>query len=340
VTRFPYFIVFACFLGMLSGAPVMAQKPCDDGASDTEIKIGNIATYKGWGKEYATVVRAEAAYFQKINERGGVNGRKIKFISLDNASEPGPSLELARKLVEDEKVLLIFGSIGTESNLAIRAYMKDKKVPQLFVQTSSAVFDDPARFPWIMGLFATFRSEDRVYAKYLLQNRLTGKIGVLYANDDAGKEYLAGVRDVLADKTATMIVKEVACQVSEQGSDEALNLRIASLKESGADVFLNFSVGPFATRSIGAAYDLGWHPLQFIPNASLSVVGFLEPAGLEKAAGIIANARSKGWQSVRAQSDPAVREFLDWMKKYNPDASLRDQNNVAATNVPRRSSKC
>jgi branched-chain amino acid transport system substrate-binding protein len=323
------FAAFASFAAMLSTTPVIAQKSYDDGVSDTEIKIGNIAPYTGWGKEYASVARAEAAYFQMVNDRGGINGRKIKFISLDNASEPAPSLELARKLVEDEKVLLIFSPIGTESNLAIRAYMNDKKVPQLFVQTSSAIFDDPTHFPWTMGFFASYRTEGRVYAKYILQNRPTGKIGVLYANDDAGKEYLAGVRDVLTDRAAAMIVKEVAYQVSEQTSDEAMNSQIASLKESGADVFLNFSVGPFATRSIRAAYDLGWHPLQFIPNASLSVVAFLEPAGLEKAAGIITNARSKGWQSARAQSDPAVRDFLDWMKKYNPDASLRDQNNVA-----------
>jgi branched-chain amino acid transport system substrate-binding protein len=322
-------IAFASCVAMLSTTPVMAQKSYDDGASDTEIKIGNIAPYTGWGKEYASVALAEAAYFQMVNDRGGINGRKIKFISLDNASEPAPSLELARKLVEGEKVLLIFSPIGTESNLAIRAYMNDKKVPQLFVQTSSAIFDDPAHFPWTMGFFATYRTEGRVYAKYILQNRPTGKIGVLYANDDAGKEYLAGVRDVLADKAAAMIVKEVAYQVSEQTSDEAMNSQIAGLKESGADVFLNFAVGPFATRSIRSAYDLGWHPLQFIPNASLSVFAFLEPAGLEKAAGIITNARSKGWQSTRSQSDPAVRDFLDWMKKYNPDASLRDQNNVA-----------
>jgi branched-chain amino acid transport system substrate-binding protein len=319
------FCAIASLAALMTAASSAGQKAYDPGASGTEIKIGNIAPYTGWGFEYATVARAEAAYFQMINDRGGINGRKINLLSLDDASEPAKSLDLARKLVEDDKVLLIFSSIGTESNLAIRAYMNGNKIPQLFLQSSPAVFDDPSRFPWTMGFFATYRSEGLAYAKYILQNKPVAKIAVLYANDDSGKEYLAGVREGLGDKASALIVKELSYQVS----DPAIESQIAALKDSGADVFLNFSVGPFATRSIRAAYDLGWHPLQFIPNVSLSVAAFLEPAGLEKSAGIITNARSKSWLSPRAQSDPAVREFLDWMSKYNPHASLRDQNNVA-----------
>jgi branched-chain amino acid transport system substrate-binding protein len=327
------FATIALLAGLMTATPAAAQKSYDAGASDTEIKIGNIAPYTGWGKEYAAVARAEAAYFQMINDRGGINGRKINFVSVDDASEVAKSADLARKLVEEDKVLLIFSSIGTESNLAIRTYMNEKKIPQLFVQSSSAVFDDPSHFPWTMGFFATYRTEGLVYAKYILQNRPGAKIGVLYANDDGGKEYLAGVHDGLGDKAASLIVKEVSYQVSgqlsEQISDGAIEPQIVALKDSGADVFLNFSIGPFATQAIRAAYDLGWHPLQFIPNASLSIAAFLDPAGLEKSKGVITNARSKGWTSSRAQSDPAVREFLDWMSKYNPQASLRDQNNVA-----------
>jgi branched-chain amino acid transport system substrate-binding protein len=168
-----------------------------------------------------------------------------------------------------------------------------------------------------------------VYAKYILQNKPRAKVAVLYANDDAGKEYLAGVHDGFGDKASAMIVKEISYQVSDQFSDRALEPQITALKDSGADVFLDLSVGTFATQAIRTTYDLGWHPLQFIPNASLSIAAFLDPAGLEKSAGIITNARSKSWSSSRAQSDPAVREFLDWMRKYSPDASLRDQNNVA-----------
>jgi len=313
-------------LGIMMIAPaVMAQKTYDPGATDNEIKIGNIAAYTGWGRAYGAIGRAEAAYFQMINDRGGINGRKINFISVDNGSDAAKSVDLARQLVEEDGVLLIFSSIGTGSNLAMRSYMNEKKVPQLFVESSSAVFDDSSHFPWTMGFFATYRTEGLAYAKYILENKPGAKIAVLYANDDAGKEYLAGVRDGLGGKASAMIVKEA----SYQPSDATLDSRIMALKTSGADVFLNMSVGAFATQAIRTAYDINWHPLQFIPNASLSIAAFLDPAGLEKATRIIANARSKGWLEPQARSDPAVREFLEWMSKYNPQASLRDQNNVA-----------
>jgi branched-chain amino acid transport system substrate-binding protein len=321
--------LLASLAAVIIGATARGQKSYDPGASDTEIKIGNIAPYSGSSGEYAAVARAEAAYFQMINDRGGVNGRKINFISVNDASDSPKSADLARKLVEEDKVLLIFSSFGTESNLAIRAYMNEQKVPQLFVQSSSAVFDDSSHFPWTMGFFATYRTEGLVYAKYILQNKPRAKVAVLYANDDAGKEYLAGVHDGFGDKASAMIVREASYQISDQVSERALEPQITALRDSGADVFLDLSVGAFTTQAIRTAYDLGWHPLQFIPNASLSIAAFLDPAGLEKSAGIITNARSKSWTSARAQSDPAVREFLDWMRKYNPDASLRDQNNVA-----------
>jgi branched-chain amino acid transport system substrate-binding protein len=317
--------VVALLACVLPAAPTQGQKSYNPGASDTEIKIGNIAPSSPSESEYAAVTRAEAAYFQMINDRGGINGRKINFLSVASSADAANSVDLARRLVEKDKVLLVFSTFGTEGNLAIRGYLNDQKIPQLFVQSSSAVFNDPTHFPWTMGFFATYRTEGRVYAEYILQNRPRAKIGVLYANDDAGKEFLAGVHDGLGDKAPGMIVKEV----SYQASDQTLEPQINALKDSGADVFLDLSVGTFATQAIATAYDLGWHPLQFIPNASLSVATSLEPAGLEKSAGIISNARSKSWTSLRAQNDPAVREFLEWMRKYNPDASLRDQNNVA-----------
>jgi branched-chain amino acid transport system substrate-binding protein len=313
------------FAALTIAGPAPGQKSYDPGASDTEIKIGNIAPYTGWGSEYASIARAEAAYFQMVNDRGGINGRKINFVSLDNASEASATLGIARKLVEQDKVLLIFSSIGTESNLAIRDYMNANRVPQLFVQSSSAIFNDPAHFPWTMGFFATYRSEGLAYAKYVVQTKPEAKIAVLYANDESGKEYLSGVHDGLGERASTMTLKEASYQVA----DRSLETQITSLKDSGADVFFNFSIGPFTTQTIREVHDLGWRPLQFIPNASLSVAAFLEPAGLDKAAGIITNARSKGWMSQRSRDDPAVREFLDWMSKYNPQASLRDQDNVA-----------
>jgi len=302
-----------------------AQKKYDPGATDSEVKIGNIAADTGWGKEYGAIARAEAAYFQMINDRGGINGRKINVISLDNGSDPARSLALAKQLVEQDQVLLVFSSIGTESNLAIRAYLNEKKVPQLFVESSSSVFNDPAQFPWTMGFFATHRSEGAVYAKYILKNKPESKIALLYANDDSGKDFLAGVHAGLGDQASAMIVKEASYQVS----DRTLDPQITALKNSGADVFLNLSFGTFATQAIRTAYEMNWHPVQFIPNASLSVAAFLDPAGLDKSAGIISNARSKSWLDPQARSDPAVRDFLDWMSRYNPQASLRDQNNVA-----------
>jgi branched-chain amino acid transport system substrate-binding protein len=324
--KFAVRVLFSTFLAIAAMAlSVSAQKSYDPGASDTEIKIGNIMSYTGWAESYGAVGRAEAAYFQMINDRGGVNGRKITFISMDNASRAGTAAELVRKLVEDDRVLLVFSPLGTETNLAIREYLNEKKVPQLFVDTSLAAFNDPANFPWTMGFYATFRAEGRAYARYILQNESNAKVAILHADDDSGREYLAGVHDGLGDKASSMIVKEMSYQVS----DASLDSQIAALKDSGANVFLNLSVGPFATQAIRKTYDADWHPLEFIPNASLSVAAFLDPAGLQKAAGIITNARSKGWLEPQTRSDPDVRAFLDWMAKYNPQASLRDQNNVA-----------
>lgn len=306
-------------------SPARAQKSYDPGASDTEIKIGNFMHYTGWAQAYGAIGRAEAAYFRMVNDRGGVNGRKITFVSLDDASQSGSGPKLAQKLVEEENVLLIFSSIGTESNLSIRSYMNERKVPQIFLDSSSAVFNDPSHFPWTMGFFATYYMEGSVYAKYILQNKPNAKIAILHAADDSGTEYSAGVHDGLGAKAAAMIVKELSYSLP----GDQIDSQIQELKDSGADVFLNLSIGPLATRAIRAAYDIGWHPLQFIPNASLSVAAFLDPAGLEKASGVICNARSKGWLRPQDQRDPAVRSFLDWMQQYNPHASLRDQNNVA-----------
>jgi branched-chain amino acid transport system substrate-binding protein len=313
------------FAGAIAVHPIAAQKRYDSGASDLEIRIGNITSDTGRAKAYGAVARAEAAYFHMINDRGGIHNRRISFISLDNRSDASNSAELARELVEKDGVLLIFSPIGTETNLAIRDYMNAGMIPQLFVESSSAAFDDPAHFPWTMGFFATYRTEGLVYAKYILANRPGARIAILHGNDDAGREYAAGVREGLGEKASSMIVNEVL----RQGSDAPVDPLIMELKASNADVFLNLSVGASATEAIRAAYDGDWHPLQFIPNASISVAAFLDPAGLGKAAGIIANARSKGWLGLETRSDPDVRDFVEWMGKYNPQASLRDQNNVA-----------
>jgi branched-chain amino acid transport system substrate-binding protein len=312
-------------LGAALAASATAQKAYDPGASDTQIKIGSVSPYTGSAKEYAAVARAESGYFAMINDGGGIHGRQIVFLPEDSASTPGRTVELTRKLVEDEGVLLIFSSFGTEGNLQVRGYLNEKHVPQLFVQSSATAFNDPAHFPWTMGFFATFRMEGAVYAKWILQNKPAGRIALLYADDDTGREYRDGIREGLGDRAASMILKEA----TYGDSDASLEAQIAELKKSGADVFLNMSVGRHATEAIRAAYAQDWHPVQFIPNASLSIAAFLDPAGLAAAKGIICNARSKGWWRPEAVNDPAVREFLSWMKKYDAQASVRDQMTVA-----------
>jgi len=303
----------------------VAQTKYDPGASDAEIKIGNIMPYTGAFSEYGSTGRAEAGYFQMINERGGVNGRKIKFISVDSGSDTDKSIALAHQLVEQDQVLLTAGNWGTPANLAIRPYMNEKKVPQLFVAATESAFDDPSHYPWTMGFQPSKRTEGLVYGKYVRENRPGAKIGILYSRDESGNEWLMGIRDGLGEKSSAKIVKEASFEYSDP---EGLDAQIAALKDSGADVFMNLAVGRFATRAIRKAYDMGWHPLQFIPNASLSIAAFLEPAGLEKSAGVITNARSKSWLRPQSRNDPAVRAFLEWMKKYNPDANIRDANNV------------
>lgn len=290
-------------------------------APPNEIKIGNITCGTS---EYAVVARAESTYFEMINDRGGVNGKRIKFISLDTGCDPQKSLDLAKQLVEKENVLLLFSVLGTESNLAIRPYANEKQLPQLFLESSSSVFDDPRHFPWTMGFFATYRTEGRTYAKYILQSKPKGRIATLSPNNETGVEFVSGLKEGLGAQ-ASMIVKEGTYEDTANNVDAQLS----ALKASGADIFLNFSIGQFATMAIRKAFDLDWHPMQFIPNASISIAAFLEPAGLNKSAGVISNARSKGWRTPSSQGDPAVREFLEWMRKYNPQANLRDQNNVA-----------
>jgi branched-chain amino acid transport system substrate-binding protein len=305
-----------------SGVQQVAITP---GVTDTEIKIGNIVPYTGVFAEYGATGKAEAGYFRMINERGGVNGRKINFISVDSGSDWKTAPEQARKLIEEDKVLLLFGNFGYPGNKAIRAYMNEQKIPQLFIASNDSLFDDPAQFPWTMGFAASKRTESLVYAKYILKEKPNAKIAILYPEDASGTEWRDGIHDGLGDKAASLIVKEASFAYSYPAGMEA---KIAELKASGADVFFNFTVGKFTTQVIRKAYELDWHPTQFIPNASISVAAFLEPAGLQKSTGIITNARSKGWTSERAQEDPAVREFVEWMAKYDSDANTRDANVV------------
>jgi len=324
-TKMFRYSAIALLIAALAAAASIAQKKYDPGATDTEIKIGNFIPYTGIFSEYGAMGRAISAYFQMVNDRGGINGRKINFISLDSASDFHRALGLAHQLVEQDQVLFTICTWGSPSNKEIRGYMNEKKVPQLFLAANDDEFNDPSHFPWTMGFAASKRAEGAAYAKYILHNKPDAKIAVLFSNDDSGKEWVSGIHDGLGQKSSALIVKELSFEYTDPAR---LDPQIAALKDSGANVFLNMTVGRFATQAIRAAYDIGWRPLQFLPNADISIPAFIEPAGLHKAVGIIINARSKGWFTTESTFDPAVREYLDWLRKYDPKANEQDANNL------------
>jgi len=297
-----------------------AQKKYDTGATDTEIKIGNIMPYSGPASAYGIIGRTEAAYFKKINDEGGINGRKINFISYDDAYSPPKTVEQARKLVESDEVLLIFNSLGTPPNSAIQKYMNSKKVPQLFVATGATKWNDPKNFPWTMGWQPNYQSETQVYAKYILRNKPDAKIAVLFQNDDYGKDYLKGLKDGLGAKAASMIVAEESYETSEPSIDN----HIVKLKSTGADVFVNITTPKFAAQAIKKNAELGWKPLHFLNNVSASVGSVIKPAGYENAQDIISANYSKDPTDKQWENDPGMKEFNAFMAKYFPEGDKLD----------------
>jgi len=302
----------------------LAQKKYDSGASDTEIKIGNTNPYSGPASAYGTIARSEAAYFKMINEQGGVNGRKINFISLDDAYSPPKTVEQVRRLVEQEEVLFIFQSLGTPTNTAIHKYMNAKKVPQLFVATGATKWGDPQNFPWTMGWQPNYQTEAHLYAKYLLQNKPDAKIAVLYQNDDYGKDYVKGLHDGLGSQADRLIAKEVSYEVT----DPTVDSQIVTLQASGADTLFIIAIPKFAAQAIRKTYDVGWKPLTFVNNVSSSVATVLQPAGLEKSIGLITALYAKDPTDPQWANDPPMKNWLAWMKKYYPEGDIKDFNNV------------
>ncbi len=305
-----------------SGA-ALAQKKYDAGASDTEIKIGNIIPYSGPASAYGVIGKTEEAYFNKINAEGGINGRKIKFISYDDSYSPPKAVEQARKLVESDEVLLIFNSLGTPSNSAIQKYLNAKKVPQLFVATGASKWNDPKNFPWTMGWQPSYQSEAHIYAKYLLKEKPEGKIGVLYQNDDFGKDYLNGLKDGLADKSS-MIVAEEGYETSEPSIDN----HIVRLKASGADVFISVTTPKFAAQAIKRLAEIDWHPLHIVSNVSASVGGVLKPAGFENSQGILSSAYAKDGSDPQWDNDPGMKKFYAFLEKYYPEGDRLNASTV------------
>jgi branched-chain amino acid transport system substrate-binding protein len=310
----------------LAAGPAAAQKKYSPGASDKEIKIGQTNPYSGPASAYGANGKTEAAYFAMLNDQGGINGRKINFISLDDGYSPPKTVEQVRKLVEQDEVLFVYAPLGTPSNSAIHQYMNAKKVPQLFVATGATKWGDPQHFPWTMGWQPNYQTEAKIYAKYLLQTKPDAKIGILYQNDDYGKDYLKGFKDGLGDKAAKMIVSEVTYEVT----DPTVDSQIVTLKGSGADTFFNITTPKFAAQAIRKAYDIDWHPLHFLNNVSNSVGAVLQPAGVEKSVNIVSTTYYKDANAAKWQGDADYKDWIAFMKKYNKESDPADNNTVLA----------
>src|SRR5258708_17921949 len=281
----------------------LAQKKYDTGATDTEIKIGNIMPYSRPASAYVVIGKTEEAYFKKINAAGGINGRKINFISYDDGYSPPKTVEQARKLVESDEVLFMFNSLGTPPNSAIHKYMNSKKVPQLFVATGATKWNDAKDFPWTMGWQPNYQSESRIYAKYLLKEKPNAKIAVLYQNDDYGKDYLKGLKDGLGAKAASMIIAEESFETTEPTIDN----HIVKLKSTNADVFVNISTPKFAAQAIKKMAEIGWKPLHILNNVSASVGSVIQPAGFENSQDIISAAYFKDVSDPQRDNDPGMK---------------------------------
>lgn len=300
---------------LLIAGPALAQKKYDPGASDTEIKVGNMIPYSGPASAYGIIGKTHDAYFRMINDQGGVNGRKIKYISYDDAYSPPKAVEQARKLVESDEVLLIFNPLGTANNTAIRRYMNQKKVPQLFTATGATTFADPKGFPYTFGWQPNYQSEGRIYATYILSQHPNGKIAVLYQNDDYGKDYLKGLTDGLGAKAATMLVSQATYEVA----DPTVDSQLVKFKASGADIFINITTPKFAAQSIRKLAEIGWKPTHFLNNVSASVGSVLKPAGLENAKDIISANYYMDPLDAKWKDHPAIKEWSAFMEKYYPD---------------------
>jgi ABC-type branched-subunit amino acid transport system substrate-binding protein len=310
-------------------ASAIAQKKYDLGVTDTEIKIGNIMPYSGPASAYGTIGRTEAAYFRRINAAGGINGRKIRFISYDDAYSPPKAVEQARKLVESDEVFLIFNSLGTPSNTAIQKYMNMKKVPQLFVQSGATKWNDPKEFPWTMGWQPNYQNEARIYARYILKEKPSARIAVLYQNDDYGKDYLKGLKDGLGAKAASMLVAEEAYEVAEPTIDS----HIVKMKSLNADVFVDVTTAKFAAQAIKKSAEIGWKPLHFLNSVSTSIGSVIRPAGVENAQGIISVAYLMDALDPQWKDDPGMKAFDEFLANDFPEGNRADSQVMTGFNV-------
>ncbi|MBE7418645.1 MAG: ABC transporter substrate-binding protein [Ideonella sp.] len=325
----PFGLALAGLAAAALSISALAQKKYDPGATDSEIKIGAIHPFSGPASAYGTIGKAIGAYFDKLNAEGGINGRKIKYIDVDDGYNPAKTVEQARKLVEEDEVLLVFNPLGTPSNTAIQKYMNGKKVPQLFVATGATKWGDPKHFPWTMGWQPTYQGEGHIYAQHILETKPNAKIGVLYQNDDYGKDYLKGFEDGLGDKAKTMIVSKVSYEVT----DPTVDSQIVTLKGAGADTFFNITTPKFAAQAIKKAAEIGWKPTQYLNNVSSSVGSVLKPAGFDNSTGIMTTQYLKDPTDPQWANDKGFQDWLAFMKKYLPSGNVSDGFNVYGYNV-------
>ncbi len=304
----------AAFAVTAMSGTALAQKKYDTGATDTEIKIGNIMPYSGPASAYGVIGKTIDAYFKKVNAEGGINGRKINFVSYDDGYSPPKAVEQVRKLVESDEVLLVFNPLGTPGNTAIQKYLNGKKVPQLFVATGATKWNDPKNFPWTMGWQPNYQTEGQIYAKYILKEKPNAKIAVLFQNDDYGKDYLKGLKDGLGAK-ANMIVAETSYEVSEPTIDS----HIVKLKSSGADVFFNIATPKFAAQAIKKMAEVEWKPMHLLNNVSASIGSVIKPAGFDNSQGIISVAYAKDTSDPQWKDDAGMKRFDEFLAKYFPD---------------------
>jgi branched-chain amino acid transport system substrate-binding protein len=312
----------------LSIGPARAEKQYGPGVTDTEIKIGNIMPYSGPASAYGTIGKAEAAFFRMLNEQGGINGRKIQFISYDDGYSPPKTVEQARRLVEQDGVLLIFNSLGTPTNTAIQKYMNQKKVPQLFVATGATKWNDPQHFPWTMGWQPNYQAESHIYATYILEHHSGGKIAILYQNDDYGKDYVKGLKDGLGSRSQASIIAEAPYETT----DPTVDSQVINLKSSGADIFFNVTTPKFAAQAIRKVAEMGWKPLHILNSVSASVGAVLKPAGFENAKEVVTTSWTKDPTDPTWKDDQGSKDWVAFMHRYYPEGDKTDGLNVGGYN--------
>jgi ABC-type branched-subunit amino acid transport system substrate-binding protein len=310
---------------LLAAGPAAAQKKYAPGVTDREIKIGQTMPYSGPASAYGTIGRAEAAYFRMINEAGGVNGRTIELVSLDDGYSPPKTVEQTRRLVEQEQVALIFQSLGTPTSIVVRKYLNDRKVPQMFIAAGATFWGDPEHYPWTIGWQPAYQVEAAIYAKYILEHKPDAKIAVFYQNDDAGKDYAKGFKDGLGPEAVKRLI---VAELTYETSDPTVDSQIVSLHASGADVLFEHVTPKFAAQAIRKIHDIGWKPMHFLANVSASVSSVLEPAGLEKSQGIISSAYLKDPTDPHWADDKGFKDWQAWMKRYYPEGNPVDSFNV------------